>query len=226
MRLLIVAAHPDDEVLGCGATMALHADIGDDVYVLFMTDGVGARSNASDGQRGRRAAASASACDILGVKGIEHLTFPDNSMDACSRLEIMRTVEAQLEAVRPDLIYTHHAGDLNIDHRLVHEAVMTACRPQPGCEISGIFSFEVLSSTGWSSPSMGATFTPQRFVEATSDTMALKMLALEAYVEEMRPSPHARSMEAVRALAVMRGHSIGVSYAEAFVVEREVVTRG
>ena len=145
VRVLVVAAHPDDEALGCGATMARHAARGDTVCGLFMADGVGARGS-TIGLEARRAAAEAAA-RVLGAEPPRVLGFPDNRLDTVALLDIVQAVEGVLAEVQPDVIYTHHGGDLNIDHVIAHRAVMTAARPVPGQPVRAVYGFEVPSST-------------------------------------------------------------------------------
>jgi LmbE family N-acetylglucosaminyl deacetylase len=217
--ILAAVAHPDDEVLGAGGTLARHARDGEDVHVLFLTDGVGARGSdrpAAD----RRAAAARNACAILGAQPPRFLGFADNRLDEAPLLDVTQAIEAVIAELRPHTVYTHHSGDLNIDHVVCQRAVLTACRPMPGTTVRRIFSFEVPSSTEWNAPG-GATFVPRRFVDI-SGSLATKRRALEAYAEEMRPFPHARSYEAVEALARWRGAAAGLEAAEGFDVIREI----
>lgn len=149
---------------------------------------------------------------------MKSLELPDNKMDSVPLLEITQKLELVLEDIQPSVIYTHHHGDLNIDHRLTHAVVMTACRPVPDSSVCEIFGFEVLSSTEWSSQQT-SPFVPNYFVDITQQ-LRTKLDALEAYAEEMRSSPHSRSMAHVEVLARHRGFSIGVDAAEAFEVYR------
>lgn len=222
-KVLIVAAHADDEILGCGGTMAKHTDAGDHVAVLFLTDGVGARGTGdADSQNVvLRDQAAERALAIVGAKLLKRLNFPDNAMDSVSRIDVIQAVEKEISAYKPDTVYTHHGGDLNIDHRRALEAVMTACRPQPGTHIKAIYSFEVASSTGWQGMSLCNSFVPNHYVEIT-EQLERKMEALRAYEEEMRSFPHARSVEALEYQARWRGSQVGVAAAEAFVLERAI----
>jgi LmbE family N-acetylglucosaminyl deacetylase len=216
--VLVVAAHADDEVLGCGGTIARHAEEGDVVHLVFMADGVSSRKRSSKIDISHRIEASKCAQSILGVAFSQSLDLPDNKMDSIPLLEIVQKLEPILEETQPSIIYTHHHGDLNIDHRLTHAAVMTACRPAPDSSVREIYGFEVLSSTEWASQQT-SQFLPHYFVDITRQLRA-KLNALEAYGEEMRVSPHSRSMVHVEVLAHHRGFSIGVGAAEAFEVYR------
>ena len=218
--VLIVAAHADDEALGCGGTIARHVAEGDSVYLVLMADGVNSRTEASEAEMELRLSAVERAQEILGVTEVHHLGFPDNRMDSIPLLDIVQALEPVVQRIAPSVIYTHHHGDLNIDHRRTQEAVMIACRPQPGGSVKEIYGFEVLSSTEWAT-SQTEPFTPSLYVDISAQ-LPSKLAALEAYAEEMRSTPHSRSVEHAEALAQHRGYSIGVQVAEAFVVYRMI----
>jgi N-acetylglucosamine malate deacetylase 1 len=219
-NILVVASHPDDEVLGCGGTIVRHVDGGDKVFILFLADGVTSRANKNDEEaRLMRIKAANSASTYLGAELPRFLKFPDNKMDTIPFLDVVQEVEKVISEIRPKIVYTHHIGDLNIDHQITHKAVMTAARPQPNSTIREIYSFEVLSSTGWSTPSAESFFIPNKFVDI-STTLDRKLSALEFYDGEMRKFPHSRSVKSVSILAHHRGSSMGMSAAEAFKVER------
>ncbi len=224
--VLAVAAHPDDEVLGCGATLARYASEGASVHIAIMAEGVtsrdmrrdaGARSQELDRLKTDARAAAAA----LGVPEPFMAGFPDNRMDTVPLLDVVKSVEELVSRLRPTVVYTHHPGDLNVDHRVVAGAVLTACRPLPGASVRAIYAFEVLSSTEWVPASLAPPFVPNRWVSVEAHLSA-KIAALEAYRSEMRPFPHARSLEAVRALAALRGAQCGYRAAEAFAVLREI----
>jgi LmbE family N-acetylglucosaminyl deacetylase len=218
-RVVAVLAHPDDEVLGAGGTLARHAAAGDEVHLVFIADGVGARGGdqvAVD----KRAAAARRAAAILGAREPLLLGFPDNAIDTVGLLKLVKSIEMVISNLKPQTIYTHHSGDLNIDHVLCHRAVMTACRPLPGSTVRRIFAMEVASSTEWA-PELNSTFVPSRFVDVSA-TREAKRRALEVYDNEMRPFPHPRSYEAVEALSRWRGASVGLQWAEAFAVLRDI----
>lgn len=220
-RVLVIAAHADDEALGCGGTLALHASRGDEVRALFMTDGVGSRGAAEDAAARRRREAAEAALGCIGVRQSTFLALPDNQMDGLPLLDVVRQVEPVVSAYRPDVVYTHHFGDLNVDHRLVHQATMTALRPQPGALAPTILCFEVPSSTEWQTPLPQTAFVPSWFQDI-GETLDRKIAALNHYAEEMRPWPHSRSIDAVTHLARWRGASIGVEAAEAFMLARHI----
>lgn len=216
-NVLVVAAHPDDEALGCGGTIARHAANGDDVSVVFMADGVSARGSADEETWSQRERATNEAQSILGLQKVYHLGLPDNQLDTMPLLEVVQKLEALLDELKPELIYTHHSDDLNIDHRITHQAVLTACRPIPGQTVREIYAFEVLSATEWGL----AEFTPNVFIDI-APYLDTKLAALSAYACEMRPEPHARSLVNVRRQAELRGASVGLWAAESFCLVRHV----
>jgi N-acetylglucosamine malate deacetylase 1 len=216
--VLVVAAHADDETLGCGGTIARHVEEGDVVHLVLMADGVHSRTESSKADYVRRIEASKRAQSILGISFLQSLELPDNKMDSVPLLEIVQRLEPILEEIQPSVVYTHHHGDLNIDHRLTQAAVMTACRPVPGSSVREIYGFEVLSSTEWATQ-QSSSFLPDYYVDITQQLLT-KLDALEAYAEEMRNPPHSRSMAHVEVLAHHRGYSVGVDAAEAFEVYR------
>ena len=219
--VLVVVAHPDDEALGCAGTLRRHADAGDSVCALSLTDGVGARGGDPAAQSRRAAAAQASA-EALGFTWLPAANLPDNQLDTVPLLEIVQCIERAVEAVCPDLVYLHHPGDLNIDHQLAARAALTALRPQPGCTVRELRSFEVPSATEWSPADLSPVFHPDLFVEVEAVWPAVRK-ALSAYGEELRPAPHPRSIEAIEARAVLRGAQVGMLRSEAFRVLRRLV---
>jgi LmbE family N-acetylglucosaminyl deacetylase len=222
--ILILAAHPDDEVLGCGGTIAKLADEGAIVRVALFADGLSSRSGIQAVQQeelNARRTAAQKACDILGVKSVSFGDFPDNRMDTIPLLDIAQAVEALISMHQPEMVFTHHAGDLNIDHRRLHEAVVTACRPQYGHPVRTVLSFEVPSSTEWQLSGSAPAFVPNWFVDISA-TLERKLLALEAYASELRTWPHPRSRHGVEHLAHWRGATVGVNAAEAFILGRQL----
>ena len=226
MSILVVAAHPDDEVLGCGASIAKWTEAGEEVHVVILAEGVTCRDSVRNPEsRIEKLSAleksAQSAGKTLGVSSVRLLNFPDNRMDSVDRLEVIKIVEEQIKLVKPETVVTHHTGDVNIDHQITHQAVVTACRPQPRESVRRLLVFEVPSSTEWQPPSSALAFQPNWF-EDVSGTINRKLQALEAYSSEMRPWPHSRSMQTVEHLARWRGASVGVEAAEAFMLLREV----
>lgn len=214
MKIMIVAAHPDDEILGCAGTVARLVREGAKAYTLILGEGVTSRDNVRDvkGKLGALKKQSIRANKLIGVKEIFHLCFPDNKFDTVPLLDIVKSVEEVKNKIKPDLIFTHYGKDLNIDHRLSFEAVITAARPLPGETSSGIYSFEVPSSTDWNYP---LTFLPDTFFNIRR-TIEIKLEALEEYKNELRSFPHPRSIEGMKVNARYWGMKTGLEYAEAF----------
>jgi LmbE family N-acetylglucosaminyl deacetylase len=220
VRVLCVAAHPDDEVLGCGGTLARHAAAGDEVHVCLVAEGLTSRiKGGSAADLADLAAAARRADALLGVRETVLLGLPDNRLDEMARLDVIQRIEQVLARVQPEVVYTHAACDLNLDHQIVHEAVLTACRPLPDQGVKRILCFEVPSSTEWRGAGSAPAFVPNWFVDISA-TLAAKRAALGEYAGEMRPWPHARSIEACEHLARWRGASVGVVAAEAFMLAR------
>ena len=213
-NILVIASHPDDEVLGVGGTILNYSSRGYSVDVLFLSSGVGSRDNEREDKLSRISSAHA-ALKLLGCRETIHGDFPDNAFDSVGILKIAKFIEAQIERLRPTVIFTNFHGDLNVDHRITAEATLIASRPKPDSPVNELYFYEVLSSTGWRFGS--ELFRPNYFSDITS-TIDNKLLALNAYGVEIDAPPNARSLESVRALAQTRGNFIGVSFAEAFEV--------
>lgn len=218
---LVVAAHPDDDVLGCGGTMARLAAAGRRVEVMFLSDGVSSRTGgvADKVELDARRRCAIKALGVLGVGLPVFRDLPDNALDTVPLLSVAKLIEAKIAECEPHTIMTHFGNCVNVDHRIVSEAVTVACRPQPGRSVKRILFFEVPSSTEWRMG--GQPFVPNYFVDV-SETLNLKSLALRCYVDELREWPHPRSEDAVRMLAMWRGATVGVGAAEAFMLGREI----
>jgi LmbE family N-acetylglucosaminyl deacetylase len=192
-----------------------------------MADGESSRGGAGDPAAvhliAHRNAAADAACQLLGCASVEIVGLPDNRMDGQELLDVVKLVERFVARHRPSVLFTHHRGDVNVDHQVTHEAVLAACRPQPGTPVRELLFFETASSTEWRPPGSSPAFAPNWFVDI-SDTLEIKLAALRAYEAEMRPFPHARSLRAVEALARWRGATVGVDAAEAFVLGRKLIT--
>jgi LmbE family N-acetylglucosaminyl deacetylase len=220
--VLVLAAHPDDEVLGCGGSIARLARSGARVHVAFLADGVTARPGAPAEELDARRNAARRAGEVLGVSSLSFGDFPDNRMDTVTLLDVVQAIEALIATHQPDTLFTHHSGDVNVDHRRIHEAVTAACRPQTGHPVRTLLSFEVPSSTEWQLPGPATAFVPNWFVDI-SETLELKLAALDAYAAELREWPHPRSRRGVTHLAHWRGATVGVDAAEAFVLGRQLL---
>jgi LmbE family N-acetylglucosaminyl deacetylase len=229
-RLLVIAAHPDDEVLGCAATVHKLVADGWQASLAVMSAGVGGRYDTEGALSPTVKAGQAAlqdqmrqAANIIGYVGVDAFNFPDNRMDSVSRTELSRAIRPVIDRVRPSLVLTHHPGDYNWDHTRTYDAVMMAARRNPpDFSPDEIWLFEVLSSTerAWQARQ---PFLPSIYVDVAGH-MAVKEQALESYVSELREPPHPRSIAGIRALAAMRGHQVGLAAAEAFELVRRVIS--
>jgi LmbE family N-acetylglucosaminyl deacetylase len=221
----VIAAHPDDEVLGCGATAARLVMEGHEVHFAILGEGITSRHpHRTDADTAQLAAlhrqAHAAAAKV-GVKSLVLHKLPDNRLDTVPLLEVVKIVEELVDRLKAEVIYTHHGGDLNIDHGVIHRAVLTATRPVSGQPVREIYAFEVPSSTEWAFQRLEPPFRPNVFVDVTR-TLEAKIAAMECYDTEARTFPHPRSPQALRATAVRWGSVAGCGAAEAFELVRSI----
>jgi LmbE family N-acetylglucosaminyl deacetylase len=217
MRVVAVVAHPDDEVLGVGGTLARHARDGDDVTALVLADG--ATSRYPEAMRDDLRTAGRLAADCLGLKEIRFADLPDQRLDEGALLDVTRVVSEHLDDLRPEVLYTHFSGDVNLDHGVVSRATWTACRPYAREGLRELLAFETASSTEWAMPTTGERFVPTVFVDVT-DTLEVKLAAMACYASELRDAPHPRGLEALRTRAAYWGGAVGRPAAEPFVALR------
>ncbi|MEA3284271.1 MAG: PIG-L deacetylase family protein [Synergistota bacterium] len=223
-NVLVVAAHPDDEVLGCGATMARLADEGRSVYVMILGEGVTSRDESRDGQKRAsdledlKVTARASNA-VLGIKDVFFGDLPDNRFDSVPLLDVIKKVESVIDRVEPSLVFTHYEYDLNIDHKVTSLAVKTATRSIMGSPVRELLAFSVLSSTEWN---YGANpYSPNVFFDI-SGYLDKKLDAMSLYEGELRDWPHPRSLKAIEHEARLRGCYVGCDGAEGFVGLRSI----
>jgi LmbE family N-acetylglucosaminyl deacetylase len=219
MRVLVVAAHPDDELLGSGGTLARHCAQGDEVHSVILADG--ATSRYDEGMVGVLADCAHEAGKVLGTTSVTVHNFPDQQLDAVPLVELTRVVEQHADQLRPTVVYTHFPGDVNIDHERVARAVWVACRPYVVPQLRRLAVFDTASSTEWGWPTANAAFMPTLFVDIT-DTIETKLAAMACYESELRPYPHPRSLRALRERAAYWGSRVNCPAAEPFQVLREV----
>lgn len=221
MRILTVAAHPDDETLGAGGTMARLAAASNEVHVCILTDGVTARHHHVERQK----ECAVRACDVLGVLDVVFCGLPDQRLDSLPLLDVIMPIEKCVGEIRPDLVITHFKEDANQDHRVAFLATLVATRPVPGSPVKTVLCYETVSSTEWAPPFTGSVFSPNLFVDI-SETLPAKLSALREYEKtfaaEMRPFPHPRSYQALEASSRRHGATAGVAAAEAFMLVRHV----
>ena len=218
MKVLAVVAHPDDEVLGLGGTLRKHVLAGNSVHVLFTFEGVSARGNPDDcwdSALATREQAAKKAADLLGYHIVEFGKAPNLRSEILGRLDFTKYLLSHLTQIQPEIVYTHSPLDVNLDHRFVSESVTTACRPVGNLAVRTIRHFETPSATEWAIPMSKQIFNPDTFINI-EDCLDDKIKALRCYDSELRNSPHPRSIEYIKALAVIRGGQVGLRYAEAF----------
>lgn len=222
---LVIAAHADDEVLGCGGTIAQLAQDGHEIYIAILGEGITSRYEKRD--KADQAlvealhARSQRVAEMLGTRNLFLYSLPDNRFDTVPLLDVIKIIEELVNRLQPQIIYTHHGGDLNIDHVVVHRAVMTTTRPMAGCPVKEIYAFEVPSSTEWAFGQFSPAFQPNVFVDISA-TLETKIQATALYESEARPFPHPRSAEALRTIARRWGIAVGVEAVEAFELVRAI----
>ena len=216
-RVLVLAAHPDDEVLGMGGTIALHAARGDEVRIVCVTDGSSTQYPGDTALRERKSEEAKRAAAELGVEDYVHLDFPDMRLDTLAHVEINQPVEEQVRGFRPAIVYTPHP-DVNLDHRALFDSACVATRPVPGQVVRRVLTYAPTSSTEWT-PAGRNWFVPNWFVDVT-ETIGRKLSAFACYETERREYPHPRSEQALEAYARFYGASVGCEFAEPFVLVR------
>lgn len=223
-NILVLAAHPDDETLGCGGTILRYVADGYKVFCLAMTNGVGSRKNKNNNKFIlERKKSFIKASKILSFYPLldESFKFQDNQMDKHSLLEVIKVIENVKDKIKPKIIFTHHVSDLNIDHSIVTKAALTAFRPQENETWTHIFSYEVPSATDYSYHVKKDRFHPNTYV-AIDKFWKKKEKALRAYSFELRKYPHSRSLKKIKSLNEYRGGESGIKMAESFCLLREI----
>ena len=217
-QVLVFAAHPDDEVLGMGGTIALHAAVrGDPVRIVCVTDGSSSQYPGDAERRAQKDGEARRAAAELGVDDYVHLDLPDMRLDTLAHVEVNRVVEEHVRDFAPAVVYTVHP-DVNRDHCVLFDSVAVATRPTPGQSVRRVLTYAPTSSMEWT-PAGTSSFVPNWFVDIT-ETFERKLAAFACYETEQRPYPHPRSARALRALAEFFGASVGCEYAEPFVLVR------
>tara|TARA_B100001057_G_scaffold161797_1_gene162489 strand:+ start:7875 stop:8555 length:681 start_codon:yes stop_codon:yes gene_type:complete len=220
-NILILVAHTDDETIGCGGTICKHIEDGYKVFAMSFTDGVSARSTKSKILKKDRNLSAKKASKFLGFKWIKNLNFPDNQLDKIPLLKIIKEIEKIKNKIKPSIVYTHNFTDLNIDHKLIAEATLTAFRPTPDSKLLELRTFEVPSATDYSLLKHRKNFVPNLFVDI-SKFWKKKINALKIYKTEIKKKPHSRSYEGITNLAKIRGNQSGLKFAEGFEIIRKI----
>ncbi|MCV3482448.1 PIG-L deacetylase family protein [Campylobacter sp. CNRCH_2014_0184h] len=211
-KILIIAAHPDDEVLGCFGTIARYIQKGYEAYTLILGEGKTSRSTNNKNEQEILEDELLKANNFLGIKKVFRKFFPDNAFDKIPLLEIVKSIEEIKNEIKPNIIFTHYEKDLNIDHQITYKATITATRSLPEESVKEIYSFEILSSTEWNYP---LSFQPDVFFDISS-SLDLKLQAMSFYQSELKQYPHPRSLEGIKINAQYQGMKVGLQYAEAF----------
>lgn len=223
--VLVIAAHPDDEVLGCGGTIARLSQEGHDVYIAILGEGITSRyaqrEQADTALLEALHACSRRVAEQLGAKDLFLYNLPDNRFDTVPLLDVVKIIENLVKRLAPQTVYTHSGGDLNIDHVVVNRAVLTTTRPTVTCPVKEVYAFEVPSSTEWTFGHFQPVFRPNVFMDIT-DTLEVKIQAMQLYESEARPFPHPRSPGALRAVASRWGAASGLCAAEVFELIRSL----
>ena len=223
-KTLVIAAHPDDEILGCGGTMAKMSQAGHEVHIVILGEGITSRHEArdvNDSAIDQLHQCSQRAGELVGATSVRNLSLPDNRFDSLPTLEVVKVIESLIDEYQPETVFTQHGGDLNIDHAVTFRATLTATRPMQGCPVKTVYAYEVASSTEWAFGQFSPRFTPHMFVDI-EETLDAKIAAMESYESEARVFPHPRSPEALRAIATRWGSQVGLAAAEVFSVVRQI----
>lgn len=220
-RVLVIAAHPDDEVLGVGGTIAWHTRVnGDEVYVLFLTEGCSSQYRGNESIIIQKKNEARNANEILGVKELFFEDLPDMRLDSLLHIEVNEVIEKYIKKLHPNIIFSHQP-DLNRDHVITFESTMVSFRPVPGSTVKKMLLYSSASSTEWSAPFSGYYFMPNVFYNIT-DTLDLKLKAFSCYRTEVRDFPHPRAIASVKIYAQQVGISVGFNAAEPFMLMRSI----
>ena len=220
-KILIIVAHPDDESFGCGGLIKKLKKKKNKIFVVSFTNGVSSRNKASIKKINNRKIASIKASKILGFKWLAQYNFPDNELDKISLLEIIKKIESHKKKINPHIVLTHNFTDLNVDHRLIAEATLTAFRPEPKQQLEEFITFEVPSATDFRLLKNQKNFLPNYFVDI-KDELKFKIKAIKAYKNEVKVAPHSRSLDGVKNLSKIRGNQSGLKNAEAYEIIRKI----
>ncbi|QTL99734.1 PIG-L family deacetylase [Iocasia frigidifontis] len=221
-KVLVIAAHPDDEVLGVGGTIIKLVEKDYEIYTYILTDGSSTQYYGDTKKLNQKKEETFKANDILGVKEVIFGNLPDMKLDTISHVKINNEIEKITNKIEPEIIFTHHSGDVNKDHKLIFESTLVVCRPLPGNNIKKIYSYEVPSSTEWGDNKTKDYFIPNIYVTLNKKQINKKCLAMEKYKTELRDYPHPRSLKSIINCSQHRGNQVGYDYAESFILIREL----
>lgn len=222
MKVLVIAPHPDDEVIGVGGTIAKRVHNGDEVFVCVATRGKEPLYDEAQVTQVRNECRKAD--QFLGVMETVFLDFPAVILETVPRYELNSKISEVIQKIQPDEVYIPHRGDMQLDHQMVVDAAMVALRPKYTHVVKRVYAYETLSETGWNIPNTVNEFIPTVY-EDISDTLAAKLAAMDVFQSQLAPFPAARSIGAIEALAKYRGTTVNVAAAEAFSLVREIKSR-
>ncbi|QPC47654.1 PIG-L deacetylase family protein [Mangrovibacillus cuniculi] len=220
MNILVIAPHPDDEVLGVGGTIAKHKENGENVYICIVTKGMAPMFNEESVEQVRNEAIEAH--KLLGVENTFFLDFPAVLLEESPKYKLNAAIIKVLEKVKPDIVYLPHRGDIHLDHKIVFDASMVALRPVGEFKVKEIYSYETLSETEWDAPNTTNAFMPNTWVDITQ-FIDVKKSAMSVFKSQVHSFPHPRSIQALENLSKYRGSNMGLKNAEAFMTIRRLV---
>lgn len=227
-RIMLVVAHPDDELLGLGASMhKLIKQFNCKIKVVILGEGITSRGNSRDVKKWKKELAThkqniKNAAKAIGYHEVKTYDFPDNRFDSVALLDLVKVIEKEKEDFKPEIIFTHHGGDTNVDHRQTFDAVITATRPMSHEVVKTIIAFETPSSTEWQASTYPNYFKPNLFLEVSKKDVDAKIKGMESYEFEKRKYPHPRSPKALEIQCQRNGVIVGKEYAEAFMLIRSI----
>lgn len=222
-KVLVIAAHPDDEILGVGGTIVKHTRNGDEVHLLIVTDGSSAQYKNDDVEEilDKKKRESCNAVEILGIKSVTYGGLPDMRLDVVPHIEVNAVIEKAIKEIQPEIVYTHFWGDVNLDHTRVYQSTLVATRPTSEQCVKEVYCYYVPSSTNWSPEIITTAFLPNVYVDIT-EFEEIKLQALACYKTELRDFPHPRSLKYVHKQDEICGLQIGVAFAEPFIQLRVI----
>ncbi len=215
-NILVIGAHPDDEIYGCGATINKLVQDGYKAHALILTEGCSSQYPNNQEIAQQKKQESIKASNIIGYQSFYNAQLPDMQLDSLKHIQINKVIEEHIQNIKPTIVFTHHSGDINLDHQLCSASTLVACRPGSG--VHEIIFYETPSSTEW-----GSGFEPNLFYNINEDILNIKLKAIESYQTELRPAPHPRSTTKIKAWAQYRGCAANCQYAEAFYIYRKWV---
>jgi LmbE family N-acetylglucosaminyl deacetylase len=221
MTVLVIATHPDDEVLGCGGVIARHADQGHEVHVLVVTRGIPELFESEQIETTRQELRNAH--KILGVSGVTFLDFPAPRLDMVPGNDLADAIAGVIRQLKPQIIYMPHRGDIHGDHQATYWATLVATRPINRNPVRRLLCYETLSETEWGAPTGDQVFVPTVFIDISS-SLERKLEAMACYRSQLKQPPHPRSLRSIEALARLRGGTVSLDAAEAFMLVREIVS--